>query len=226
MVGFQIKKIKKAERLGDVLHQAREKQNLTLEKVGRSLGIAAKYLKALEKNCFQALPGEIYVKSFIKKYSELLNLNPSLLLTQYQTEKQNNRAKDKPRPALSCRFSHLWSIPRLLRNSLALTIVIILIGYLSWQIKGIFQPPTLQISAPSEGMVSPDPNLKIAGQTIPEIKVQINGEDIISNGQGSFEEQVALHEGLNIITIRAVKKHGQSTTITRNVIYRHQIENR
>lgn len=220
MVAFQIKKIKKAERLGDVLRQAREKQNLTLEKVSHSLGIAVKYLKALENNCFTTLPGEIYIKSFIKKYAELLNLNPSFLLTKYQMEKQNRAAKDKPHPAPSSCFSHLWSLPHLLRNILALTIVIILIGYLSWQIKGIFQPPTLQISSPTEGMVSPDPNLKVAGQTIPETKVQINGEEVISNNQGSFEAQVNLHEGLNIITVTSIKKHGKSTTVTRNVIYK------
>lgn len=225
MVIFQTKKIKKAEQLGDILRQAREKQNLALEKASRSLGIAAKYLRALENNCFSTMPGEIYIKSFIKKYAEWLGLKPQPLVAKYLAEKKGWKANKKIHTPV-CRFSRFWSAPHFFRQTLALTIVIILLSYLCWQIKGIFQSPALQISSPPEGMVSPEPNLKVAGQTVPETKVQINGEEVINNNQGSFEEQVTLHEGLNVITITAIKKHGQSTTITRNVIYRHQIENR
>lgn len=221
MVGFQTKKIKKAEQLGDILRQAREKQNLALEKAELSLGIAAKYLKALENNCFSALPGEIYIKNFIKKYAELLDLKPQPLIAKYLAEKTRDLGP-KMHPPASCCFSRLWSAPHFLRQALALTIVIVLLSYLCWQIKGIFQSPALLIAGPTEGLISSDPNLKVAGQTAPETKVQINGEEVISNNQGSFEEQVALHEGLNVITITAIKKYGQSTTVVRNVIYKQK----
>lgn len=223
MVTFQIKKIKKTDQLGDLLTKTRQERNLTIEQAARSLGLAAKYLKALEANCFSALPGEIYIKNFIKKYAEFLGLKSSSLLDQYRAEKENQpiNKKIKMRPSASCRFSYLWSAPHFLRLTLALTIMVIVLSYLGWQIKGIFQPPALQIAGPAEGFVSLDSNLKVLGQTAPETKVQINGKEIISNNQGSFEEKVDLHEGLNVITITAIKKYGQSTTVVRNVIYKH-----
>lgn len=210
--------------VGDILKAARQKENWTIEKVAHSLGIAVRYIKSLEINNYSALPGKIYTKNFIKKYAELLNLNPKSLLIQYLQEekKQIISAKDNTRSWFVQRLSHLWSTPHFLRQAIALTVIAILLIYLGLELKGIFSPPPLNLINPLEGLVKTEANLLVKGWTSPETNVQINGREVVSNVKGLFEEQINLQLGLNVITVTAIKKHGQSTTVVRNVIYNNK----
>lgn len=219
MVSFQRKKISRTASLGDVLKAAREQENLTIEKAARTLGIANKYVKSLEKGDYAALPGEVYAKNFLKKYAELLRLNVQPLLDRYEGEKPNLTSLHRSRHPFS---SLLWSAPHLLRRALALTAVAILLIYLGLGVGGIFAPPPLNLENPPEGLVNPESRLLVNGQTLPETNVQINGRAVTSDSRGLFEEQINLQPGLNIITVTAVKKYGKSTTVTRNVIFNHE----
>lgn len=207
--------------VGDILKGARQRENWTIEKAAHSLGIAVRYIKSLENNDYSALPGKIYTKNFIKKYAELLNLNPKSLLIQYLQEekKQIISAKDNTRSWFVQRLAHLRSTPHFLRQAIALTLIAILLIYLGLELKGIFSPPPLNLINPLEGLVNTEANLLVKGWTLPETNVQINGRQVVSSVKGLFEEQINLQLGLNVITVTAIKKHGQSTTVVRNVIY-------
>ena len=50
------------ETIGQILKNAREKKGLSIEELEASTRIVAKFIKALENEDFDALPGEIYVK--------------------------------------------------------------------------------------------------------------------------------------------------------------------
>ena len=54
--------------LGSYLKNLREEKNVSLETAARSTGISLKYLKALEAEEFEKLPGLIYAKNFLKNY--------------------------------------------------------------------------------------------------------------------------------------------------------------
>ena len=58
------------ETIGQILKNAREKKGLTIEELASSTFIVAKFIKALEDEQFDLLPGEIYVKGFIKNLSD------------------------------------------------------------------------------------------------------------------------------------------------------------
>lgn len=113
-------------------------------------------------------------------------------------------------------------IPSILRRAIALTVVAGLLIYLGINLAGTFSAPPLNLETPIDNSMSTKPNLLVKGITNPEMRVQINGHEVISNIKGIFEEPIVLNPGLNVIVVRAIKKYGQSTTLIRNVIFKEQ----
>jgi cytoskeleton protein RodZ len=71
--------------LGDQLRQARENKGLSLEQVEEVTHIRRAFLQALEEERFDALPGDVYVKGFLRNYARFLNLNPEEIMAAYNT---------------------------------------------------------------------------------------------------------------------------------------------
>jgi len=70
--------------IGEKLKNAREEKNLTLKEVQENIKIRTRYLEALESDQFDVIPGEAYVRVFIKGYSNFLDLDYIELLDQYE----------------------------------------------------------------------------------------------------------------------------------------------
>ena len=75
------------ETIGQILKNAREKKGLSIEELEASTRIVAKFIKALENEDFDALPGEIYVKGFIKNLSDKLSLDAEMVLERYNLQR-------------------------------------------------------------------------------------------------------------------------------------------
>lgn len=75
------------ETIGQILRNAREKRGLSIEDLEESTHIVAKFIRALENEDFASLPGEIYVKGFIKNLSDKLSLDSQLVLERYNLQK-------------------------------------------------------------------------------------------------------------------------------------------
>lgn len=71
--------------LGDLLREARESRGLSLERVEEATRIRRVFLEALEEERFDALPGEVYVRGFLRNYARFLGLDPEELLTAYRS---------------------------------------------------------------------------------------------------------------------------------------------
>ena len=81
--------------IGASLREAREKQRLTPADVHRSLRIRERYLTALEAEQWELLPGDAYVKGFLRTYAEFLGLNGSLYVDELNAR---IAALEEPRP--------------------------------------------------------------------------------------------------------------------------------
>ena len=79
------------ETIGEILKNAREKKGLTIEKLEEKTRIVARYIKALEDDEFDKLPGEIYIKGFIRNLSDKLSLDSKLLLERYNLQINENK---------------------------------------------------------------------------------------------------------------------------------------
>ncbi len=74
--------------IGNILKEAREKKGLSLSDAHEAIKIQEKYLAAIESGDIDALPAEIYYKTFMKSYAKYLGLDPEILAKQYEEKKE------------------------------------------------------------------------------------------------------------------------------------------
>jgi len=74
------------ETIGEILRNKRLEKGLTLEDVSNLTKVRKKYLEALESGNYNEIPGKVYVKSFLKIYSDFLGLDRFYILKRYQNE--------------------------------------------------------------------------------------------------------------------------------------------
>jgi cytoskeleton protein RodZ len=70
--------------IGATLREARMRARIDISEVEASTKIRAKYLRALENEEWDLLPGPTYVKSFLRTYAEMLDLDAKLLVDEYK----------------------------------------------------------------------------------------------------------------------------------------------
>ncbi len=69
--------------LGQYLKSAREAKEVDLRDAAQQTRISINYLKALEEEDFSKLPGEVFVRGFLKNYVRFLNLDEAESLKRY-----------------------------------------------------------------------------------------------------------------------------------------------
>lgn len=70
--------------LGSLLRSTRETNGIDLRDAAQRTRISIHYLKAIEDEAFQKLPGEVFVKGFLKNYARFLNLSETEVMERYQ----------------------------------------------------------------------------------------------------------------------------------------------
>ncbi|HEV2786809.1 MAG TPA: helix-turn-helix domain-containing protein [Solirubrobacteraceae bacterium] len=70
--------------IGASLREARMRARIDVSEIEAQTKIRAKYLRALENEEWDLLPGPTYVKSFLKTYAEALDLDAKLLVDEYK----------------------------------------------------------------------------------------------------------------------------------------------
>ena len=87
-------------------------------------------------------------------------------------------------------------------------------------------PPTLNVTSPTEGMITSTQSLTVSGTTNDAtsspvtVKISLNGTDqgaVTIGGDGAFSKAVTLKEGANVIVVTATDAAGKSSSVTRNV---------
>ena len=73
---------------GQRLRKERESRDVTLRELSDATRIGKRYLEALESNDFDALPGAVFAKGYIRNYAEHLGLDPEPLIADYLRERQ------------------------------------------------------------------------------------------------------------------------------------------
>lgn len=72
--------------IGTILKEKREQLGYSVEEISEITTILPRYINALEQNDFDAIPGEYYVKTFLKQYGTILKLDSNKLIKTYEKE--------------------------------------------------------------------------------------------------------------------------------------------
>ncbi len=220
MVFFTAKKIKQISNLGDVLKKKRRELGMSLSQISKRTLIAERYLQLIEDEDWQRLPGEIYIKNFLKRYAMELGLDSDRVLMSYS---DNGSAYETSiyslQKTLPLAQSNFFNIPKLLRNSALILLVVLFVGYLGWQTNKIVTPPELSVYSPVDNLVTSESKIIIQGETEPEVEVTVNNISIPVN-EGQFHEELDLQQGLNVLKITAQKKYSKQQVIYRKIMWK------
>jgi cytoskeleton protein RodZ len=80
--------------IGQTLREARMRQRIDMTEVESATKIRAKYLRALENEEWDLLPGSTFVKTFLRTYGEYLGLDSRLLVEEYRQRYERPATQD------------------------------------------------------------------------------------------------------------------------------------
>jgi cytoskeleton protein RodZ len=82
--------------IGEVLKRTRTRQQIDISKVEQETKIRTKYLRALENEEWEVLPGPAYAKGFLRTYAQFLGLDGDALVDEYRRTVEAPRSGDHP----------------------------------------------------------------------------------------------------------------------------------
>ena len=138
--------------IGNSLREARLRQGLDLARAESDTKIRTKYLNALEEERFEVLPGETYVKGFLRTYADYLGLDGQLYVDEYNSRFSSGEDAFVPVAAAARRRS-----PPLERNlvvvALAAIVAVTLLVVVAWRVgtNGEEPPPLPNAGSAVEG---------------------------------------------------------------------------
>ena len=122
------------EDFGAHLKSERELRGVTIDEVASKTKIHTRYLHALESNQFEKLPGEVFIKGFIRSIAKVIGADENELLSAYSDIIKEAPHDDKNLSTL------LKKKPKLNINFiLLLSLVILFLAGGVWGLKFIFQ---------------------------------------------------------------------------------------
>ena len=227
---FKTKKVETNITVGECLKRKREELGISIKDLGDKLKIKTSYLEDLEENNYEKLPPDVYVKGFIKSYSELVGFNPEKMIELFKKEKEienkveSRNKKEKKYEKKFALKKYITITPKIITVFLSLLILSI-IGYYFWhQLSSFNSEPYLFVSSPFADEVTNDSETIVSGETEIGIILKINGEDVFVDEEGYFKENIMLQPGKNVLIIEAVNRFDKTAEETRNIIYEKKLK--
>ncbi len=208
MLKFKQKNLKH-ESLGEKIKLKRESKKLSLKEISDELKISVEYLRAIEKEDWKSLPGEVYVKNFLKTYCDFLGVHFGLSFDYYKKQKEQSSLKKQDAKENKIKRFVNNMTPHTFRRLFFIVVILFFLGYIYYETNNYLKPPKLEISQPKKDYVTKDNLVTIVGKTDEEALLYINGQNIALEDDGVFSIEVKLKYGLNNFEIISQRKHGR-----------------
>jgi cytoskeleton protein RodZ len=123
--------------IGSSLREARLKRNLTPADVQKAIRIRDRYLQALEEERWELLPGDAYVKGFLRTYADYLGLDGSLYVEEYNSRFATPDEQPQLVPERFARTSNRLGGVGFLRPLVVIGVIVAIVaGLAAWQLSG------------------------------------------------------------------------------------------
>lgn len=73
--------------IGKILKEEREKRGITIDYLSQVTKISKEFIRAIEEERFDSLPGDVYVRGFIRNLSIALGLDPERMKELYRSQR-------------------------------------------------------------------------------------------------------------------------------------------
>lgn len=117
---------------GGLLRAARESRGMTIADAARSLRLALRQAEALENDDFDKLPGNTFVRGFIRNYARLLQIDPEPVLAAYDAACPEQPVHAIETPSREIRFSTHGNVKVPLAKLAYVAATLAAIGLAAW----------------------------------------------------------------------------------------------
>jgi hypothetical protein len=142
-----------ADGLGEFLRRERELRHISLDDVAERTKISRRYLEAIEEGQYDRLPGETFVRGFIRSYAQSVGLDPADTLLMYSQSRMVYEAPSL-RTARTPRARRAWSGRSLLWLLMA---GVVIVGGVLMSVGGFLEGPSLLRLTSSPGSEPANP---------------------------------------------------------------------
>jgi len=148
----------KTESFGEYLKREREFRHISLDELSKATKIRKYYLDAIERNEYKLLPGEAYLKGFVRAYAKHIGIDPDDAILRLESYLKEINKKRTPVPSTkpivgSSRNSYLFAG---LGIVLLVLVAVLILKAGRKEIKGTFpSPPAPVQKKTSEVVVKP-----------------------------------------------------------------------
>lgn len=198
--------------VGQLLREARKKQNRPLSNIARETKISARFLKALENDDFDKLPPEPFVKGFIKNYTQVVGLSTEKVLAAFRRDFAiDKEGKIAPKSLSKPIADGKVFGPRLLKFLAVSLVVLLFSAYLGFQLKSFFAPPSLTVFKPENRTQLKGPVVSVEGRASIDTSVWVNDQLVEIDSLGLWRKKLELLPGENKIEVKAVNRRDKET---------------
>lgn len=114
---------------GELLGRKREALGLGIRQVADDLHITMHYVKALESNAFDKLPGDVFVRGYIRSYANLLQLDPQILINLYDDYTDQSRGSEEQAYQALARRRSDRNLPWVLVSGVAFVVIAVALWF-------------------------------------------------------------------------------------------------
>jgi cytoskeletal protein RodZ len=202
-----------SKNFGEVFADAVRIKGYSLEKLASLSGVSERFLRILAEGQYEKLPSAPYMRGYLLKIAEILEVDGNSLWAEYEVAIEPRRSGEKD--TLPQNRFRTWQIHRGTIFAIVggLAVLIILLWRLPW-----FQSPSLNVLG-KDGEVVATSTWTIRGLADREQAVSINGEITSVREDGTFEKELKLQPGFNTFTVLGIYPLGREEKVVRQIFY-------
>ena len=169
--------------VGSALRRAREVRGLSLDEAARDTRLRVDQLDALEREDFDVLPGEVYVRASLRTYASYLGIDPDKVVEVYARSAEE--IEPEPPSARLGRVERMIAASRIRDNqrflliaAASILIVLLAFGLLT---RGEAAPPTAVIPSTTASPIPDDPTIRAVLASRGNVTVESEADGVTSS---------------------------------------------
>ena len=203
---------KNQPQIDELIEDLMEARGFGIERLAHDTGIPARFITSILQREFDKLPAQPYIRGYLFKIAEVLEIDPPILWQSYRhsTEVARSGATDSL-PA------NRFAIKNIRASRVVLALLgVVVIGLVGTRINSILGNPTIELNLPE---TTNEEVISVTGSVEAGDRLTLNEEVIYPNEGGEFSKEIRLDPGLNTLEFRVTRYLGREHSFVRQVFY-------
>lgn len=190
-------------------------KNISTEKLALATGISERFIELLLEERYEKLPPAPYLRGYLLKISDVLNIDGERLWDEYLKSHEAMR-RSGPKDILP---SNRFEIAKLNKKIIFGILIFAPLAYFAVQAPNMVGRPQLYLANLEDNMIASEAIFTVSGKIKPTDSLTINGQEVFPQENGEFTKIVNLNSGFNTIVFKVKRFLGKENVIIKNVYY-------